>query len=106
MNMRAGEYLPMPRRFPRARPIFGVLFVPSGVNIASESFRFRGGLSETCFSDQTDRRPGVVTQHLAFTECTKAGSVSPDQRSISVSGCRRQAQPPGRLDEAMRSRPS
>jgi hypothetical protein len=36
--------------------------------------------------------------HLSFTECTKAGSLSPHQRSICVCGWRRQAQAPGRLD--------
>jgi hypothetical protein len=38
MNMRAGEYLPIPRRFSRARPTFGVRSLPSGVNTASEEF--------------------------------------------------------------------
>jgi hypothetical protein len=101
MNMRAGEYLAMLRWPPRARPTFGVLLSPPGVNAAPESLRLRrrpaAGRPKACFSDQTDRRSGVVTRQL--TECTKAGSVSPHQRSIRVSGWRRKAQRPGSLDE-------
>jgi hypothetical protein len=76
---------------------------PPGSIPRPKSFRFRGspaaGRPKLAFSDQTDRRSSVMTPHLSFTECTKAGSVSPDQRPISVSGWRRQAQSPGRLDE-------